>query len=144
MYRTGNGLTVYEVERADRAASVDGRVVLKFTGGDGPFAVVMPEHGRVQLALHALSGHPDAANFAVGVEGLTLTDDVTGQLILTVHLPEDGVLNFVVPEAQQARLSEKLPRVAGRRPWPDMILGASFVALATLALAELWQVVVRT
>lgn len=143
MYRTGNGLTVYEVDGADRVASVDGRAVLRFTGGDGPFAVVMPEHGRVQLALHALSGHPDAENFAAGAQGLTLTEDVTGQLILTVHLPDDGVLNFVVPKSQQAGLAEKLPRMAGRRPWPDMILGASFVALATLVLAELWRFLSR-
>lgn len=139
MYRTGDGLTVYEVEAADRAASVDDRAVLKFVGGDGPFVVVMPEAGRVQTATQLLAGHPSAADFAVAAEGMTLTTDVTGQLILTVHMRDDGLLNFVVPEAYQARLIAQLPRVSARRPWMDLVLGASLAALAALALFELWR-----
>ena len=141
MYSTGSGLKVYEVDGADRMASVDGRAVLKFVGGDGPFAVVMPEQGRVQTALQVLAGHPDAENFAVSAESLTLSEDLAGQMILSVRLPHDGVLNFVVPKTHQARMAQKLPRSDARGPWMQAVLGASLGALALVALIEVWRAV---
>jgi len=140
MYRTGDGLTVYEVEGADRAVSVDDRAVLKFVGGDGPLVVVMPESGRVQTASQLLTGAPDAADFALEAEGLTVTTDVTGQMVLTVHMRDDAVMNFIVPPASQSRLAGQLPHVSGRRPWLDVLLSASLTALALVALFELWRV----
>lgn len=141
MYRTGDGAAVYEVDGADRAVSVDNRVVLKFIGGDGPIVVLMPEAGRVQTATQLLAGHPNAVDFALGADGMTLTTDVTGQMILTVHMEDAAVLNFVVPAASQARLSAGLPRVSARRPWMDVVLGASLASLSALALFELWRII---
>lgn len=139
MYRTGDGLTVYEVEAADRAASIDGRAVLKFIGGDGPFVVVMPEAGRVQTATQLLTGHPNAVDFALEVEGLTIIADMMGRSVLTVHMRDDAVLNFIVPAASQKRIAEQLPRVSALRPWGDALLGASLCALAALSLFEVWR-----
>lgn len=107
MERTEDGMPVYSVTTADRAASVNSKVVLKFTGGDdGPFGVMMPEEGRVQTALLLLQGQPALSQVAVATTGISMTRDALNRFVLILHFEGSARMNLVLSQEQEDQLFE--------------------------------------
>lgn len=109
---TPDGMAVYEVDKADRAFVHDGKVVLKFVGGDGPFAVVMPDVGALETAMHLFRVKPSGLTAAaLKTSGLSAGRDPTsGDMILIISLEGGGRIHLVV-DADQEKQFYDAPRL---------------------------------
>lgn len=118
MERMEDGMPVYSVETADRAVSIEGQVVLKFTGGeDGPIGILMPEEGRVQTALLLLRGQPALSAVGVATTGTSMGRDAMGRFVLILHFEGDARLNLVLSKEQEDQFfqAKRPPQVAAPR-----------------------------
>ncbi|MGX1587361.1 hypothetical protein [Brevundimonas diminuta] len=104
------GKAVYEVETAPRFVFAEGKAVIEFAGGDGPFFVQLPEDAALQLIYHGLL--TGGKSVGAKLDGITMGRDfLTQNAVMSLSFEGGGAMNVMLDARQEAQIMNppKLP-----------------------------------